>query len=373
MKIDDFLPISIYTRKNIDNLPNFTQKYLSNFKAKGLCNQLFALTNAIINAQNQNKKFIIIDSFFSCIINNTICPISKIIDLKQTSDAISPIVILDRTNCDIQIISAKYGINQNSIDISHLFKDSWNISNKVNFNSLIRKDPCPNKPKYIYLKYQIGEHTIEETIPELNTHLSEEISFDLKQIQQTIWKNISTSFIWYSNTNIQKFNTILKSIYFNPIFYQITDVIPKDINIVHFRLENDAINHWSRQNNISKESFTHKLLTKYDSLIEENIPNKSNIYFLTDNTTHLTRYTSNYKIINLNSENKINKIKNEIISNLGVDGREIRGICDLIIGTSANHFIGCHNLTKQSGSSFSYYILINIKETPYTLIDLDNL
>ena len=119
----------------------------------------------------------------------------------------------------------------------------------------------------------------------------------------------------------------------------------KKINIIHLRLENDGIIHWSRQNNITPAVYLEYLENKYINLIKQYVSK-------TDETIILSSSESNGVIDFLNNNNYHYKFIDKLFKD-----REKNAIIDLLISKSCNNvFIGNFNIHNSNGSSFSYYI-----------------
>ena len=165
-----FYPVCLYTRQHIERLPDFSKSYrYAKNKAKGLCNQLFALSNGIIEAINKNKKFVIIDSFSACINSCKICPISEILDLEKIKSNLLNnninIYLFDRSNIKFSFIEVKYGTDiNNSIDLTIYFTNNKKIliDKNININKFFNVDPYPRKPKKIFIKYKINGYIFTE-------------------------------------------------------------------------------------------------------------------------------------------------------------------------------------------------------------------
>jgi len=377
LNTDNFYPICLFTRENIEWEPDYTKRYkYSRSKAKGLSNQLFALTNGIIEAIHKQKNFIIIDSFLTCINTNKICKISDILDLnKITQNLLNndiKIYLIDRNNIKLSFVSVKYGVSKSeNIDITSVFKTferKFSILNTQNFNEIVKTDPYPNRPKFLYLQYKIGEYIINETIPEHKTKLKYTLSFDSNKLEKRLWFNKITNFNWYNKYDVVLFNKILKYIVFNKVFYQIIDFYKDNYNItknniVHYRLETDAIMHWSKQNRMDPTYFKKTLQNIYTNLINNNLSPKNSIYLLTDNND-----------VSINNFTVTNIDKDIINQYINIRGREIRAIVDLLLAIQcSNTFIGCHNLKLSRGSSFSYIIHVLGNFEKKIFIDLDDI
>lgn len=214
------------------------------------------------------------------------------------------------------------------------------------------------------------------TAENLNQLLPEIKLFDRTQdyLTHTMFANKHSDFGWYSWFNKQLFDNILTKIKFTDGFYQIVDIIKKnfnninDLTFIHFRVEEDAIDHWSKQNGLSREEFRNKLLLKYEYLINKYVDPQNVCYILSYDESVVVNMYPQFKFIYTPYNVKVDLL----MKYYGMSGRELCAIIDLLMGLQCSKlFIGCHNMKLGRGSSFSYVIANNIK-CKCVLIDLDN-
>jgi hypothetical protein len=165
------------------------------------------------------------------------------------------------------------------------------------------------------------------------------------------------------------FEKILKGIEFNDDFVIKSDEFlkkiqtNKKINVIHLRLEEDAIIHWSKKNKMSQSDFKSYLETKYIGIIEKyNCKDDFNLI--------LSHSFSNRVIDHLNELN----IEYSFVDKF-FDDREKNAIIDLLASRCCNNlFIGNFNIIRSNGSTFSYYIgnILN-PDTVKIYIDLDKI
>lgn len=377
---DPYYPIALFNRHNINDIidPNTLYK-----TGAGLCNQLFSLTNGIIKCKLLNKKFAIIDCFNSCINNCTLCPISKIIDLNKTNANINKIIdyeniiLLDRNDLHISIINAQYGFNTKFVDVTKVMDQisgkNTDLILQQSMNNIFNTDPCPGIVKQLLLEYNLNNYHIKTNISEDNKQFLN--NTNINYIQKNLFINKQCDFGWYNTINVDLFNNILNRIVFTPGFYEIINIIKKNnafdkMNFVHFRLEEDAIIHWSKQNNLTPEVFKKKLVDKYSDLINTYVGKDEQIYILSHNEMDIIQqFDTKFSFVFTSLE-----VKNQLLLKYyGMIGRELSAIIDLLLGISCSKlFIGCHSIKLNRGSSFSYIIAKNIK-CKKILIDLDNI
>jgi hypothetical protein len=244
----------------------------------GLSNQLLTLVSGILFCIRTKREVLVVDKFLTEINTNNFCSISQVFNLFAINNYLH--------RYKLKIID---GFNINSTAFSPI---SWNVivlAEKFNNEKLLAFIDEIYRNIY-FNKYLINyaEKFIDEKINKPN------------------------------EDNIE--NTIQK------------------INVIHLRTEDDAIEFWSKQNNISNDDFKKHLFTKYIELIKTNIQK-------TDTTIILTANLDN-EIVNFLRENDYNIkfVDKKFKSNQ--NGRELNAIIDLIISKCCNNvFIGCDGST----------------------------
>jgi hypothetical protein len=337
-------------------------------RGAGFTNQIFALITSIINAYKKREKVIVVDNFLNDIHKTAYTSISNIININKINIFLKEnydIVIIDKDNIQFEIISIKYGSDEsNYIDLTEFIKNKYFHNNKLfidkncSFNDM-KGDPCQGTVKKIIMKYKINEYYIEKIYDE-NLTSNIEINFDGPYI---------FTLGWIDSFNDNMFDKILKNITYNNDFILKSEVImnginkDKKINIIHLRLENDGIVHWSIQNNIPQDIFKAYLEKKYINLIE-------NYVSKTDENIILSSSLSNGVIDFLNKYNYNYKFVDKFYYD-----REKNAIVDLLVSENCNNvFIGNFNIKKGNGSTFSYYIWKMMNDNVTKIyIDLDKI
>ena len=333
----------------------------------GFTNQIFALIGGIRGAYIKGEKIVIVDHFLNDINNITYSPISEIFNIKKINEYLYNnygIIIVDKYNTNFDILTVQYGTNEtNYIDITEYIKTNYcnknlSIDKNCRFND-IKGDPCPGIVKEIIIKYRISDYMIEENHSEkLKSNI--EINFDGNYF-------FGVALINSSHNNM--FDKILQNIEYNSDFIMKSETIlkhinaNKKINIIHLRLEDDGILHWSKQNNMTRNNYKDYLVNKYINIIKKYISN-------TDENIILSSSLSNGVVDFLNNHNYNYKFIGKCFKD-----RERNAIIDLLISKCCNNiFIGNFNMKNMNGSVFSYYIwkLLNDDVTKI-YIDLDKI
>jgi hypothetical protein len=264
-------------------------------QAAGLCNQLIMLINSLLYASTNKKQYVIVDNFINDIFQYSQIPFSKIIDINETNNFLKKynVILKDKNFLDYPI-NNKF-MNTQFENTKHLRVISYDIINKTNF-------------------------------------------FD-------IFKNIifKSDFYKFGNQLISQ----VKMHYGNDM----------KINVIHARIEIDAIKHWSQLTNINILSYKNALIQKYLYLI--------NKYIKKDIFTIVLCYNNDNGIVNYLKKNNYNYyIRPKNVSM----GREINALFDFLLARNCNnYFIGA------AASTFSEILSEIITCENKILLNLTNL
>jgi hypothetical protein len=335
----------------------------------GFTNQIYTLiTNIILSQSWDGKKILIVDKFYNDYVteNNGIC-ISKIFDINGINEYLSKkydIIILSKYDIDFKIKCAIYGFGNNSHDVTdkiiNLFykENTLHIPKNINMNEL-NGNPLPGIKKQFTIIYSLNNHNFVEVFDEI---LRDDIIFNLEN------QHFRCIFGWPNRYNRKMFDDILCNIHYHSKYTDISKNFLQNIdndklNVLHLRLEDDAIEHWSKKNNMNEPDFENYIMNKYIEIISTHIDkNDKNIIlsYSTDNKviTFLKNNGYDYTFIEKNNE-----------------GREINALIDFLISNGCNNvFIGNYHPEKINGSTFSYYISKKLEpNVKQILIDLENI
>jgi hypothetical protein len=263
--------------------------------ANGLCNQLSFLINAILYASKNGINCVVVDNFLKDNSNLSSCPYSEILELNE-------------------------------------------------FNSFLQK--------YNVILKDICNATIDPSF----------IESEFLKIVPGVQTSVSDSWI-----DSSKFFDIYNNIVFKPEFYNISNNLITEIkqklgddvkiNVIHLRIENDAIKHWARLSNINPDLFKKALEIKYIYLI--------NKYINKDAFTIVMTYSKNNNVMKYLQKNGYYFFtKNNDLS----IGRECNALKDLLLARKMNNFfIGAQE------SSFTYFIQNSTTFKKCILIDLNKI
>jgi len=158
---------------------------------------------------------------------------------------------------------------------------------------------------------------------------------------------------WYSRHPRDLFNSILLSIEYVDSLKKIAAGLKPAANcsLVHLRIEDDMVAHLSRHHHLNYNYVKDMLISRYQEAITRYIPVNSEIFLMGE--VNFLGLDKQYRFHNFNHD----KVQ------LGVVGREICAIIDYLIARELTGvFVGAHRLSTQSGSTFSYYIMISLKK-----------
>jgi hypothetical protein len=274
-------------------------------KNSGLCNQLYSIVSTIL----RGTPIIVSSPFLRNINTNNFAPISKVINMKETNKFLKKYntVLLDSSYLkQFKLVSVKYASFDVTLQCARFLRRTGMFIRKTeNLNILFgvgidsKKGPLEIT---FTLNYIENQHTISfatengflvndiniEFIPPFQTKsqpLIKEKSMNIKPVY-------SSALSW-EIINQAEYREQAKDIFKNLVFSDyltaksnkfITYVKTSDndkVNIIHLRLEADAIEHWSAQNNMSSSEFKEAIVKKYIGLIEANIEKSSKTILLT--------------------------------------------------------------------------------------------
>jgi hypothetical protein len=337
-----------------------------NTPGSGLTNQVFSVVSTIIKAYQEGHKVVVFDHFLNEIHKPEYTPFSDIFDIKAINVFLKKevdIVIVDKYDASFHCVSATYGTNEVNIVLTDYINENYihnrtlRIPKTVCFNDMLY-DPCPNIYKTFTLRYTINEYYVEETYPE---NLANDIVIDFDSPYECI-------FGWINSYNVDMFEKILTNITYHSTFIEkaqsvIREITHPNVNVIHLRMEDDGITHWSNMNGMSKSQYASILENIYIRLITT--------HFSPDDKIILLTYSLSNGVVDFLNENGYNYTT--VPKFFGY--REKDAIVDLLVSRCCNNiFIGNFNVYNLNGSTFSYYVGKLIKpDVVKIFIDPDNI
>ena len=349
----------------------------------GLCNQLYSLVNTmVIGSVLKGNTLIVVDDFMGDLNSNQYHDASTILDLPRINTMYHGVTLVSKHAIRMEVTKIEYGLSHMNkvVDITDKIVDRFYTKNRLfiprgtSINSILGFDPCPDKIKQLYITYSLNHGTtFHDTRDEIRLLHDEDVDIDFVNLDKRLDDWLSLTSITDCKKETATFNYFLNHIYFNPIYenyaaaFLDTAIVNNKtckVNVIHLRLEEDAIPFWSSINGISREAYEKALVEQYIRAIQEHIdPTDSVTIILSMNTCNaVTKWMT---------ENKYQMVQN---TNKGlVVGREVNAIIDLIISAQCNSvFIGNLNPHNYHGSTFSYAIFNSLRNKPVIKVCIDN-
>lgn len=327
----------------------------------GFTNRIISFIYSIISGIKRKCKVVVFDNYINDPSNNLTVPISQIIDIVELNRFLLHkynIVVVDKKYVKLKSLRVLYGTERNVIDITDgiqsrcLMDGRLFICKYIDFNR-IRGDPDLGKKKQVRIEYELemdlvvksAKYNIEETYDEI---LEEDIIFDTSNAKYVFKVDDLTVIILFPGYQI--FEDILTKIEYLPIFQiNASNTIKRmdmnrKVNVIHLRIENDAIEFWSKSNKMDQIEFKKTIENKYIQLIQKYL-NK------VDYTVVLSESVLN-NVVNFLMENNYNVV----IPEKFYTSKHLNAIVDMLVSRACNNiFIGGIHLYKLNGSTFSYY------------------
>jgi hypothetical protein len=328
----------------------------------GFCNQIYSIIYTCGHCVRNNINFIFVGKFLQKIQTRRFCNISEIIDITVTNNYLKQynLCLIDYYNFDFRIVNAKYGVNNMNIDVTDLIKQFLNnkvlyISKSTDLNDFFGNPVEFYKTKYFIeldkreikldIIFSINNIIFYGTYDQTNGFLNSDILIDLNNV-------VFQPSLRIQNDQTEFTKGIFRNIVFQNKFHEKAMEYTMhlrekntNINCIHLRLEEDAVEHWAKENNMSTENFKRIIEDKYIDAIIRNLKKEDATLILSDNYDN--------RVIGFLRENGYNFIKTPKMS----QDREIAAIYDLHIGQHCNNvYILVYD------SSFSYTLLYRIYE-----------
>jgi len=366
---------------------NFLFIDISPTNTSGMCNQLYSIAYTCCHSINNNPpnttKVIFIGKYLMEINSNKFCNIGEIIDLNASNIFLKKynIILFDIFNFDFKICQIKYGLDNYSYDItSELILHNLNnnisnnfcISKDINLNN-IKGDPFEyyknnfflpfnkNQSKKLYVTYSINNIIFNEILNESSGYLKNDFLLDFTYKKTSSQVHNDGSFIFADILRNIVFNTIYVEKANNFIKTNIDINNNKKINCIHLRLEDDAIECWSKSNKMDCKTYKTLLENKYIQFIQKYIDKNIPTIILAHN------YDNN--VIKYLTENNYTFI---ITPNFHPD-RDVSAIIDLHIGQICNNICICGFESTFSFALFNRVYNINeVKNYLICFTDINN-
>ena len=379
----------------------------------GLTNQIITFVYSIIKTiKSKNHKVVVIDFFLIDYSRMDYTPVSDIINLKELNVYLLQkynVIVVDKYNSNWELVNVYYGIDTNKIEITEEIKNTFLQGDRLFINKYtdfnrIRGDPCFGKEKTLFLNYEINIRAPTSTFSEATKYIIEEpynellndhILVDISNAEY----NLEFIDLYLALNDSAIFEDILNKIVYSSVFYQLAAKmterifnlrnsyfvstplrlvnprtptatrpvvfaeVKQKVNVIHLRVEPDAIVHWSKMNKMEPDVFKTHIEAKYIELIKKYMNKMDTIIVLSNS------------IINNVTEFLLKNNYNIFITDKYFEHREQNALVDLLVSKRCNNvFIGCFNNKLKIGSTFSYYITRMVDPSVMKVgIDIDSI
>jgi len=334
----------------------------------GLTNQFFSFTTGITFAIHYGKRIVVIDNLLTDYKTDNYISFSQVVNLNSLNALFKKnninITVYDKDYFDYNLKQVEYGINTNKIDITQEVMQKYYSNNRLlvpkNLDlNTIKCDPIGGVIKNLFVTFTINDKDFTYTYPENRNN----------DISLIFTKDIYYNYTFGGLNNCYRkiVETIVTNLEYTDRYNDIANNFVKKldsnkVNVIHLRLEDDAIKHWSGfSNRLPFDQFKDKLCKKYIGLITKYFDKSDNNIILT--------YNIDNDVIKFMKDNGY---KYYFVDKQVDMGRELNAIIDIIISRSCNNiFIGNYNLDKLTGSTFSYYVHTQVKKNNAKTIMID--
>jgi len=253
----------------------------------GFTNQLLAFITGLEHATYYKKNIVVIDNILTDFEKDDYISFSHVVDINHLNKILNDknfnITVFDKDYFEIKLKNIMYGIDDNIIDIKQEICSKFypnnvlSIPKDVDFN-YIKYDPIVGKVKNLWINYTINDKEFTNIHHETRPY---DIVLDFNKNFE--FKYTFTGISWWNRENI---DYILSNLLYTDRFINIaTDftskILSKTINVVHLRVEDDAIKHITGLNNISYDDYKNRLCEKYITLISKYFDKNDHIIVLT--------------------------------------------------------------------------------------------
>lgn len=334
----------------------------------GFGNQIYTIAQSIQNCieSGNSSDLILFTPFLKNINTYEFCNLCDVVDIKETNIVLQKInapQIEDFHLFQLNILKAQIGSNDFFLDVtnaitSFLKDNTFLLPNTFNFTGF-----CDILVKEVFYKYfiELDKKTFKLAITYKvnNTIINKQYEINntgfLKDALEIDIRKNKPNYINICTRHDENFYYVKKNIVFNKTF---SDVVNEFVNVhlqnnnnnnkincIHLRLEDDAMDAWSKENNIEKSIYKRIAENKYLREIQNNIKK--------DDLTIILAHNYDNNVIKYLQDNGYNYITTPIWSNY----RDISAIYDCLVGEYCNNIYIC--LWE---SSFSYLLGYRIKK-----------
>jgi hypothetical protein len=250
---------------------------------------------------------------------------------------------VDRNHISFQLLKAKLGDEDVTEKFQKQFVEKEKYRIQVPSHTDFSQLSSSHSSSILTLQYRIGKIGFEI---HLDKNTSTAFELDLLSKKTMIYQGK-----WRTDKNAQIFNDVLYHLVFHSSLQKKADELfakiyqtykTNKIHVAHLRIEEDAVQHWAKDNHMYPELFRSLLYRKYIDMIRKEVPQNEPLLILTYDTNNpvidfLKQHNYTFFFLEKNKE----------------FGREINGIIDILVSQKCNgKFFGV------SASTFSQTVFV---------------
>lgn len=339
-----------------------TTRYFS-----GFCNQLNHMIHGVIRCISENIDVMVVNDFKLEIHSDEICPIGDVVDMRKWNEYLRSeygLTVVSEREFSVLVNTAYYGTMDNMMDVRAPFDahfrrgDKYLVDPSFHLNQLSH-DPVPGTEKSLRVVYNVGSYQVSKIYPAENIHL--DFACTREGLSWILYESLAESRVWHEN--------LMQRLPLHPRFYEEArswaERMPNPVHVLHLRMEDDAILHWSKQNKMAPDMFRGTLASKYiDVLTTHNGVRKGSVLVLSyneDNAVLDWLESQNIPYVQLEKDR--------------TKGREWNAARDLVIAEMLGNgiLIGALDYYRMQGSTFTHYLMQRMKAMYTVLIDIERI
>jgi hypothetical protein len=232
-------------------------------KHTGLGNQIFTLIHRIIRAQKEKMNVLVVGDFLGEIHKmDQLHPIEDVLDMDHMRMLTYPLLVIGRRQWRISVEEASYGTDSARVAVPFSSDPGIRFEWDQNLHDLVG-DPAVGHKKHLDILFRIGPHLITCSYPEGRSgHLVYPIRIRLGRFD--------FRFGWINDISQPLFDHFLSRLKFRPTIPY--PVLPHSmVHVLHLRIEDDAIRHWSHLNRMTASEYRSRLINMYITKIQESM------------------------------------------------------------------------------------------------------
>lgn len=308
----------------------------------------------------------VINDFKLEIHHDQTCPIGDIVDLPKLNEYLRSeygLTVISESEFHVVVNTAYYGTMDNMIDVRQPFTEKFCQGDRfvatMDFHlNHLSHDPAPDTEKSLRVVYNVGSYQVSKIYP------SENIQFDFactpRGLTWTLYESLAESRLWHEN--------LIRRLPLRQEFYEEArqySHLEQPVHVLHLRMEDDALLHWSKQNRMMPIPFRDTLSEKYINVLKHH-------NYVRKGTILVVSYSDDNPVMDWLSSENINFLH---LKKDKTKGREWNAARDLTIAETLGNgiLIGALDYYRMQGSTFTHYLMKRMPAFYTVLIDIERI